>query len=210
VKAEDLYSIAGKVVVTTGGANGLGFAMARAMTDNGARVVIVDVDDDAATRAVEELTARGGTARSEIANLADGPTLRGWRASTSPSTPSSQDLSRPASRRPSWSPCLKRVRPATASASRKRSRDWRCSSPPTPPVASPARSTILTAASCSIPPTRLSSLRHRRGSARDRQADRRRRFKSLRGGGLIRPSRQSRNPASVQDRAWLRDAAGTG
>jgi len=76
VKAEDLYSVAGKVVVITGGANGLGFAMARAMTDNGARVVIVDVDDDAATRAVEELTARGGTARSEIANLADGPTLR--------------------------------------------------------------------------------------------------------------------------------------
>lgn len=28
MKAEDLYSVAGKVVVITGGANGLGFAMA--------------------------------------------------------------------------------------------------------------------------------------------------------------------------------------
>ena len=44
MKAEELYKVAHKIVVVTGGANGLGFAMARAMSDNGAGVVIVDRD----------------------------------------------------------------------------------------------------------------------------------------------------------------------
>jgi NAD(P)-dependent dehydrogenase (short-subunit alcohol dehydrogenase family) len=76
VKAEDLYRVAGKVVVVTGGANGLGFAMAGAMSDNGARVVILDVDRASIERAVSELSARGGSARGEIVDLSDGAALR--------------------------------------------------------------------------------------------------------------------------------------
>jgi NAD(P)-dependent dehydrogenase (short-subunit alcohol dehydrogenase family) len=77
LKAEELYKVAGKVVAVTGGANGLGFAMARAMSDNGARVILVDIHRGEAERAVAELSARSGNVRCEIADLADGPALRG-------------------------------------------------------------------------------------------------------------------------------------
>jgi NAD(P)-dependent dehydrogenase (short-subunit alcohol dehydrogenase family) len=76
VKAEELYKVSDKIVVVTGGANGLGFAMARAMSDNGAGVVIVDRDRADAEYAAAELSARGGKVRCEIADLADGESLR--------------------------------------------------------------------------------------------------------------------------------------
>jgi NAD(P)-dependent dehydrogenase (short-subunit alcohol dehydrogenase family) len=75
VKAEELYKVAGKIVVVTGGANGLGFAMARAMSDNGARVVILDRERESAERAVAELSASGGSVRCEIADVAAAATL---------------------------------------------------------------------------------------------------------------------------------------
>jgi NAD(P)-dependent dehydrogenase (short-subunit alcohol dehydrogenase family) len=72
VKAEELYRVSHKVAVVTGGANGLGFAMARALADNGAKVTIFDVDRAALDRAVIELTAQGGgTVRGEIVDLTD-------------------------------------------------------------------------------------------------------------------------------------------
>lgn len=76
MKAEELYKVSDKIVVVTGGANGLGFAMARAMSDNGARVVIVDRDRADAEHAVSELSACGGKVRCEVADLADGESLR--------------------------------------------------------------------------------------------------------------------------------------
>jgi len=76
VKAEELYNVAGKVVVVTGGANGLGLGMARAMSDNGATVIIVDKDRTDAERAVAELSARGGRVRAEIGDVADAGSLR--------------------------------------------------------------------------------------------------------------------------------------
>jgi NAD(P)-dependent dehydrogenase (short-subunit alcohol dehydrogenase family) len=62
MKAEELYRVENKVAVVTGGANGLGFAMARAMSDNGARVVIADIDRERGEAACRELAARGGYA----------------------------------------------------------------------------------------------------------------------------------------------------
>jgi NAD(P)-dependent dehydrogenase (short-subunit alcohol dehydrogenase family) len=76
VKAEELYNVAGKVVAVTGGANGLGFAMARAMSDNGAKVIIVDRDRAGAGQAVAQLSSRGGSVRAEITDLAEGGLLR--------------------------------------------------------------------------------------------------------------------------------------
>jgi NAD(P)-dependent dehydrogenase (short-subunit alcohol dehydrogenase family) len=75
VKAEELYKVAGKIVVVTGGANGLGFAMARAMSDNGARVIIVDRERESAERAVTELSAHGGSVRCQIADVTAAQTL---------------------------------------------------------------------------------------------------------------------------------------
>jgi NAD(P)-dependent dehydrogenase (short-subunit alcohol dehydrogenase family) len=77
VKAEDLYHVGDKLIVVTGGANGLGFAMARAMSDNGARVVILDVDRAGTEHAVAQLSAAGGKVRGEMADLTDGVALRG-------------------------------------------------------------------------------------------------------------------------------------
>jgi len=45
----------GKVAVVTGGAQGIGLAIAKAFVDHGARVVVGDLDVDAAERAVAEV-----------------------------------------------------------------------------------------------------------------------------------------------------------
>lgn len=45
----------GKVAVVTGGAQGIGFAIAKAFVEHGARVVIGDLDEEAAKRAASEL-----------------------------------------------------------------------------------------------------------------------------------------------------------
>jgi NAD(P)-dependent dehydrogenase (short-subunit alcohol dehydrogenase family) len=50
----------GKVAVVTGGCSGIGLATARRFAEEGARLVIGDVNDDAGAQVVEELNALGG------------------------------------------------------------------------------------------------------------------------------------------------------
>jgi NAD(P)-dependent dehydrogenase (short-subunit alcohol dehydrogenase family) len=49
----------GQVTVVTGGANGIGRAIVQAFADNGANVVIVDIDGDAGQRAADEVVETG-------------------------------------------------------------------------------------------------------------------------------------------------------
>jgi NAD(P)-dependent dehydrogenase (short-subunit alcohol dehydrogenase family) len=74
-----------KVAIVTGGAKGIGLAIARRFASEAARVVVADVDEDAGSRAVEEIGALGAVRfvrcdvgdRAEVENLVAG-TVQSW------------------------------------------------------------------------------------------------------------------------------------
>lgn len=63
--------LTGKAVVITGAGRGIGAACANGVARQGARVVVNDVDQDAADKTVGEITANGGTAVSCVADVSD-------------------------------------------------------------------------------------------------------------------------------------------
>ena len=65
------FDLSRRVAVITGGASGIGFACAEALTQAGARVVILDSDEAAATAATERLCASGARAASRILDVTD-------------------------------------------------------------------------------------------------------------------------------------------
>ena len=62
------FSLAGKTAMVTGGASGIGAAIAAAFATKGARVAVVDLDEDAAQRRAAEL---GSECRGFAGNVAD-------------------------------------------------------------------------------------------------------------------------------------------
>lgn len=64
-------SFAGRVAIVTGGAQGLGAAIASALAAQGARVLIADVDATNAERVVATIQGQGGTARAVITDVTD-------------------------------------------------------------------------------------------------------------------------------------------
>jgi NAD(P)-dependent dehydrogenase (short-subunit alcohol dehydrogenase family) len=52
-------NVRGQVALVTGGANGIGRAIVQALADNGANVVIVDIDGEAGQRAADEVARTG-------------------------------------------------------------------------------------------------------------------------------------------------------
>jgi NAD(P)-dependent dehydrogenase (short-subunit alcohol dehydrogenase family) len=66
--------LAGKVAVVTGAASGIGSAMARALGQSGASVLVADVDAGGGTETVEAVEAAGGIAsftRTDVRELAE-------------------------------------------------------------------------------------------------------------------------------------------
>ena len=51
-----------RVVIVTGGAGGIGRAACRAIADEGAKLVVADLDEDAARAVADEIVAAGGMA----------------------------------------------------------------------------------------------------------------------------------------------------
>ncbi|MEQ1505438.1 MAG: SDR family NAD(P)-dependent oxidoreductase [Myxococcota bacterium] len=71
----ELLSLAGRAAIVTGGAKGIGRAIALRLAEAGAKVLITDVDETSAASVAAEINASGGTAsslRADEAILADG------------------------------------------------------------------------------------------------------------------------------------------
>jgi NAD(P)-dependent dehydrogenase (short-subunit alcohol dehydrogenase family) len=62
--AEAAGQFAGKTALVTGGASGIGKAVAVALAAKGANVVVADLREDAAQQVVDEIAAAGGTANA--------------------------------------------------------------------------------------------------------------------------------------------------
>jgi NAD(P)-dependent dehydrogenase (short-subunit alcohol dehydrogenase family) len=70
MKSSDLFSVRGLITVVTGGASGIGYALADVMADNGAIVAVIDRDTAAMNAAVGKLREKGEV-HGETADVTD-------------------------------------------------------------------------------------------------------------------------------------------
>ena len=59
---ESLFGLGGRVACVTGGGSGIGAAIAKGLAQAGARIVVIDIDDDGAAATVATIAAQGGKA----------------------------------------------------------------------------------------------------------------------------------------------------
>ena len=71
-----LFAVAGRSVVVTGGAGGIGFAVADILSDQGACVTLLDRDQAKIESAVRRLSAREGLVRGEVCDVTDADGIR--------------------------------------------------------------------------------------------------------------------------------------
>lgn len=65
------YKLDKQVIVITGAARGIGYAIAEAFAAHSAQVVVIDLNQDAVDKAVQALTAKGYTAFGYLGNVTD-------------------------------------------------------------------------------------------------------------------------------------------
>jgi len=68
----ELFDLSGKGAIVTGGAMGIGQAIASRLAEAGASVMISDIDLEAASKTVEEITSGGGKAQAVQADASSG------------------------------------------------------------------------------------------------------------------------------------------
>jgi NAD(P)-dependent dehydrogenase (short-subunit alcohol dehydrogenase family) len=66
-----LFAVAGRSAVVTGGASGIGFAIADILSDQGARVTLLDRDSAKLQSALSRLAGREGLVRGEVCDVTD-------------------------------------------------------------------------------------------------------------------------------------------
>jgi NAD(P)-dependent dehydrogenase (short-subunit alcohol dehydrogenase family) len=71
MRIEELFDVRNLIVLVTGGAGGIGFSIADALADNGAKVLILDKDPDKLNAAVAELNGRGGAVSGTLVDVCD-------------------------------------------------------------------------------------------------------------------------------------------
>jgi NAD(P)-dependent dehydrogenase (short-subunit alcohol dehydrogenase family) len=76
MKQAQLFDIAGHVALVTGAASGLGLAFAEVMAENGAKVVLADLDAAALARATSRLRAAGCAVEEAVVDIVDSEALR--------------------------------------------------------------------------------------------------------------------------------------
>ena len=76
MKQQDLFDVKGHVAFITGAASGLGLAFAEVMAENGARVVLADVDAAGLERATSRLASAGCAVEHAVVDIGDSEALR--------------------------------------------------------------------------------------------------------------------------------------
>lgn len=64
IPVDNLLDLSGKAAIVTGGAKGIGLGISYRLAEAGAKVLIADLDEEAAEQATQELTAKGWTAHA--------------------------------------------------------------------------------------------------------------------------------------------------
>ncbi len=77
-----MKEIRGRVAVVTGGASGIGLGMAKAFADAGAKIVLADIEAEAAETAAEELRKGGAEAVGIACDVADPASVDALREET--------------------------------------------------------------------------------------------------------------------------------
>ena len=64
-------SLAGQTAIVTGAGQGIGFAIAGKLADNGCNVLLNDIDEELAHKAADEISTRGGQCIANVGDVSD-------------------------------------------------------------------------------------------------------------------------------------------
>lgn len=75
MKSDQLFTVAGRSAIVTGGASGIGLSFAEVLAANGARVTILDMNAQAAQHQESRLRGEGYDVHSGVLDVTDRPAL---------------------------------------------------------------------------------------------------------------------------------------